>query len=178
MATKEKLLTAVIRDREVATQTYDWLQQNGHSPSDINVMMSEQTRATFSDKGTEGKIKKGDKALEGVATGGAIGTAVGATIGAVLAIGTSVLVPGLGLIVAGPILAALAGGGAGAVTGGIVGGLVGLGIPESNAKAYEEALKKGGVVFGIVPHSDEDAASVQKYFETHDAENIVYANRT
>ena len=177
MSKKEKMITAVIRDRATATQTYDWLQQHGHSPSDINVMMSEHTRNTYSEKGTEGKIKSGDKSLEGVATGGTIGTAVGATIGALLAIGTSVVIPGLGLIVAGPILAALAGGGAGAVTGGIVGGLVGLGIPESNAKAYEEALKKGGVVFGVIPRSDEDADSIKKYLEKHGADNIVCTDR-
>jgi hypothetical protein len=177
MAKKEKMLTAVIRDRAVASQTYDWLQQRGYSTSDINILMSEQSRAAFSEKGTEGKIKSGDKSVEGVAAGGAIGTAVGATIGAILAIGTSVVVPGLGLIVAGPLLAGLAAGGAGAVAGGVVGGLVGLGIPESNAKAYEEALKKGGVVFGVVPHTDEDADGIKKYLEKQGAENIVYTER-
>ena len=76
---------------------------------------------------------------------------------------------------AGPILAGLAGGGAGAVAGGAIGGLVGLGIPESNAKAYEEALKKGGVVFGVAPHSEEDATTIRTYFEEHKADNIIYA---
>jgi hypothetical protein len=102
MATKEKMLTAVIRDRAVATRVYEWLQHRGYETSEINILMSEQSRAAFGDKGTEGKIKSGDNSLEGVATGGAIGTAVAATIGAILAVGTSVVVPGLGLIVAGP----------------------------------------------------------------------------
>jgi hypothetical protein len=177
MAKKGKMLTAVIRDRTVASQTYEWLQYRGYSTTDINILMSEQSRAAFSNTGTEGKIKTGDKSLEGVAAGGAIGTAVAATIGAILAIGTSVVVPGLGLIVAGPLLAGLAAGGAGAVAGGIVGGLVGLGIPESNAKAYEEALKKGGVVFGVVPRSDEDADVIKTHFAKEGAENIVYAER-
>src|ERR1700728_4694987 len=123
MATKEKMLTAVIRDRDTATQVYDWLQQRGFSTSEINILMSDRTRASFNDKGTQGKIKTGDHAAEGVAAGGAVGTAVGATIGAILAIGTSIAVPGLGLIVAGPLLAGLAGGGAGAVAGGAIGGL-------------------------------------------------------
>ena len=171
----EKILTAVVRDRNDATKTFDWLQRHGYSSSDINIMMSEQTRATFKDNGKEGKIKASDKGMEGVAAGGTIGTAVGATVGAILAIGTSVAVPGLGLVVAGPIIAGLAGGGAGAVAGGAVGGLVGLGIPESNAKAYEEALKTGGVVFGVVPHSNEDATEIKKYLKSHGAENIVYA---
>jgi hypothetical protein len=175
MAKKEKMLTAVIRDRGTATQTYEWIQQRGYSTNEINILMSDRTHATFTDQGTEGKIKSSDKGAAGVAAGGAVGTAVGATIGAILAIGTSVAVPGLGLVVAGPLLAGLAAGGAGAVTGGIVGGLVGLGIPESNAHAYEEALKAGGVVFGVVPHSPEDARAIKTYLERNGAENIVYA---
>ena len=176
MHKKEQMLTAVVRDRGDANRTYEWLQEHGYSSSEINVLMSDKTRASFGDKGTEGKIKSGDKSLEGVATGGTIGTAIGATLGAILAIGTSVVVPGLGLIVAGPIIAGLAAGGAGAVAGGLVGGLVGLGIPESNAKAYEEALNTGGVVFGVVPHTAEDGTKIKSYLEKHGAENIVYSH--
>jgi len=175
MAKNEKMLTAVIRDRATATQTYEWIQQRGYSTNEINILMSDRTHAAFTDQGAEGKIKSSDKGAVGVATGGAVGTAVGATVGAILAIGTSVAVPGLGLVVAGPLLAGLAAGGAGAVAGGIVGGLVGLGIPESNARAYEKALKAGGVVFGVVPHSPEDARAIKTYFERNGAENIVYA---
>lgn len=170
---KEKMITGVVRDRANAERIFTWLQERGYSSSEINVLMSDRTRATFSDKGTEGKIKHESKAMEGVATGGTIGTAVGATLGAILAIGTSVVLPGLGLIVAGPIVAALAGGGAGAVAGGAIGGLVGLGIPESNVKAYEEALHAGGVAFGVVPHSAADSTAIKDHFEKHGVENVV-----
>lgn len=175
MTTKEKMLTAIFRDRNETEKVFNWLLHQGYESNEISVLMSEQTRAGFCDTGTEGQIKASTYASEGIATGGAIGTAVGATVGAILAIGTSVAIPGLGLIVAGPIVAALAGGGAGAVTGATVGGLVGLGIPESNAKAYEEALKKGGVVMGVAPHSSEDAKKIRDYFEAEKADNIVCA---
>jgi hypothetical protein len=175
MAKKTKMLTAVYRDRDAANRAYEWMEQHGYAPHEINVLMSDRTRAFYGNTGPEGKMKAGDKSIEGVATGGSIGTAVGATIGALLALGTSVAIPGLGFIVAGPILAGLAGGGAGAITGGLVGGLVGLGIPESNAQAYEEALRDGGIVFGVVPHTNEDAEQIKKYFEKHGAENIIYA---
>lgn len=174
---KEKMLTAVFRDRAHATHAYDWLQTRGYSTSEINVLMSDRTRAAFDTKGTEGKIKSGDMSIEGVATGGAIGTAVGATLGAILAIGTSVAVPGLGLVIAGPLLAGLAAGGAGAVTGGLVGGLIGLGIPESNAKAYEQALRDGGVVFGVVPRNTKEGDVIEEFFQKNGGENIVYSGR-
>ncbi len=175
MTKKEKMLTAVVRDRASASKTYDWLQQSGYAADEINILMSNPTHTHFREAGTEGTIKSHDKGLEGMATGGAIGTALGATLGAIAAIGTSVLLPGIGIVVAGSLLAAFAGGGAGAVAGGLVGGLVGLGISESNARAYEEALHNGGVVFGVVPHSDHDAKSIREYFERHGGENIVYA---
>jgi hypothetical protein len=175
MATKEKMLTAIFRDRLSTERAFTWLQHRGYSSGEISVLMADRTRAGYQDEGTQGQIKTSSHAAEGMATGGAVGTAVGATVGAILAIGTSIAIPGLGLIVAGPIVAALAGGGAGAVAGGAVGGLVGLGIPEANAKAYEEALKKGGVAFGVTPHSDADAKAIRKYFEEQKADNIVYA---
>ena len=175
MATKEKVLTAIFRDRTSTERAFNWLQGQGYRSDEINVLMSDRTRAGYHDHGTEGQIKTGSHVSEGVAAGGAVGTVVGATVGAILAIGTSIAIPGLGLIVAGPIVAALAGGGAGAVAGGAVGGLVGLGIPESNTKAYEEALKKGGVVFGVRPHTSEDGTAIRKYFEEQKADNIISA---
>ncbi|QVL33975.1 hypothetical protein KIH39_08735 [Telmatocola sphagniphila] len=137
--------------------------------------MSKGTRKGYHNDGVEGQIKSGSPAVEGVAEGGVIGTAVGATIGAILAIGTSIALPGLGLIVAGPIVAALAGGGAGAVAGGAIGGLVELGIPEANANAYEESLKEGGVVFGVSPHTTVDAKLIRNYFEEQKADNVMCA---
>jgi hypothetical protein len=110
---------------------------------------------------------------EGVAAGGAIGTAVGAAVAAVAAIGTTLLLPGLGLVVAGPLAAALAGGGAGAVASGVIGGLVGLGLPESNARAYEQALREGGIILGVVPHESEDAFLIKGKFQDLGGENII-----
>jgi hypothetical protein len=171
----EKMLTAIFRDRHVAAQTYEWLQDRGYSSKDINVLMSDSTRADLDDSGSERRIKAGSKASEGIAAGGAIGTAVGATVAAIAAIGTTVALPGLGLVIAGPVLAALAGGGAGAVAGGLLGALVGLGIPESNARAYEEALRDGGVVIGVAPRTRDEYQEIRSYFEEQDADNIVSA---
>lgn len=47
--------------------------------------------------------------------GSAIGGTIGAVAAAVAAAGTSLVFPGLGIVVAGPLAASLAGGGAGGV---------------------------------------------------------------
>lgn len=94
------------------------------------------------------------KAPEGVALGAASGGAVGALIGGLTAVGT-VATGGAGLLVAGPIVAALAGAGAGATGGGVLGGLVGAAIPEHEIKHYEDALSKGSVLVGVNLEDDE-----------------------
>ncbi len=175
MATKKSMVTAVFRHRTDWQNAYEWLQDRGYSNAEINVLMSENTRSAYmATEQREGTIHASTHAAEGIGVGGAVGTAVGATLGAVLAIGTSLAIPGLGLIIAGPLAAAFAAGGAGAVAGGIVGGLIGLGIPEPNAKAYLEALREGGVVIGVVPHSSDDLDTIKEYFRDHRGESICY----
>jgi hypothetical protein len=180
MAENNQMVMGVFRDPARSQQVYDWLLSRGYTSDDINVMMSDATRTRHFTVDDAGRRKVGDKAQagtlaeEGMGVGGAIGTVVGATLGAIAAIGTNLVLPGLGLVIAGPIAAALAGAGAGAATGGILGGLIGLGIPESNATAYENALKEGGVVIGVRPHKN-DADPIKKFFNEHGGENVIAA---
>ena len=159
---ENRMMTGMFRDRQSAESAYNSLHERGYSQDEINLMMSDETRKRHfenSDHDTE----LGNKALEGAGTGSAIGGTAGAIIGAIAAIGTAVALPGLGLVIAGPLAAGLAGAGAGGLTGGIVGALVGSGIPEDRAKEYESGVKEGGIVMGVKPRSKEDA----DYFENH-----------
>ena len=172
---KQKMVTAVFRDRNDSEQAFDYLYHLGYSDREINVLMSDKTRSSFfPERKEESKHKAGTKAEEGMGVGGAIGTAVGATLAAVAAIGTTIALPGLGLLIAGPLAAAFAGAGAGAVTGGAIGALVGLGIPEQNAAAYEEALRAGGIAIGVVPRNSEHAKAIKERFTELHGENVCY----
>ena len=173
---RQKMVTAVFRDRANAQAAYDVLRNRGYLDSEINVLMSDKTRATFF-TGQEGeqKVKAGTMATEGLGVGGAVGTAVGATLAAVVAAaGVNLVLPGLGLVIAGPLAAAFAGGGAGAVAGGLVGALVGMGIPEDNAEAYHEALREGGVVIGVAPRSSDEAGKIKDEFTNLQGEDVCY----
>ena len=161
-STGSGMLTGMFRDRESAERAYNSVTGRGYTKDDVNVLMSDQTRDSyFGDTDNYDDSELGSKALEGAGTGSAIGGTLGAIIGGIAAIGTSVVLPGLGLIVAGPLAAALAGAGAGGLTGGLVGALIGSGIPEERAREYEEGIKGGGIVMGVNPRTQEDA----DYFE-------------
>lgn len=160
---------ASFADRDSAERAYNSMTSRGYRQDDINLLMSDDTRKKhFSDADTD----LGSKAMEGAGVGGAIGTTAGAILGALAAIGTSVLVPGLGLVIAGPLAGALAGAGAGAATGGLIGALIGSGIPEDRAKEYEDDIKNGRIVMGVNPRSNEDADYFANEWRNYKGERI------
>ena len=159
-------VTGLFRNRESAEHAYRSLSERGYSKDDVNLMMSDKTRGEWF-KDDDRDTELGDKALEGAGVGSAIGGTVGAVLAAIAAVGTQVVLPGLGLVVAGPIAAALAGAGAGGLTGGLVGALVGSGIPEDRAKVYDEGVRGGGMVMGVNARSDEDAEYFENNWRTH-----------
>lgn len=166
-----KMVTGMFRDRESAEKAYNSVTDRGYTKDDVNLMMSDKTRDThFADSNVETEL--GSKALEGAGAGSAIGGTLGAVIGGIAAIGTNVILPGLGLIVAGPLVAALVGAGAGGLTGGLVGALIGSGIPEEHAKVYEEGIKDGGIVMGVQPRTAEDADYFENEWRNYRGENI------
>lgn len=140
------LTTEIFKDQEAAEKAYQDAIEAGYKPQDINVLMSEDSRKQYYDSVL---VKEGSKASQGVALGSSTGAAIGGIIGAIAAIGTNLVIPGLGLIVAGPLAAGLAGAGAGSITGGVVGALIGWGIPEDKAKVFESGIKAGGIVLGV-----------------------------
>ena len=163
--TSRPLITGSFSDRDSAERAYQSLSARGYRDSDVHVIMSDDTRKRhFGHDAT--KTNLGNKALEGAGVGGAVGGAIGATLTAIAAAGAALTVPGLGLVVAGPLAGALAGGAAGAATGGIVGMLVGAGIPEDRAKLYEKDIKNGGIVLGVAPRSDDDARYLEEQWRT------------
>lgn len=173
---KGNFITASFRDRATAERAYNRLRERGYTDSEINILMSDATRNKYFGKESNVEDEKsrrfGNKAGEGASVGSAIGGAVGAAAGIIAAIGTSLVIPGLGLIVAGPLAAGLAGAGAGGITGGIVGALVGWGIPEDRAKVYEKDLKEGQIVLSVKPHSETDADYIEEEWRQYEAQDV------
>lgn len=167
-----RLLTGLFRDRDSAERAYHSLSERGYDKKDVNLVMSDETRKRyFSDQDTT-QTELGSKAAEGAGIGGAIGGTLGAIAAAVAAVGTSLVIPGLGLVVAGPIAAALAGAGAGGVTGGLLGALIGWGIPEERVKQYETGINEGGILLGVKPRTAQDAQYLEEQWKSNRGEHV------
>jgi hypothetical protein len=149
-----------------AERIVERLQGAGFSTSEISVLMPDT-----GGRHDVGHIKA-TKAPEGATTGATAGGITGGVLGLLAGIG-SLAIPGVGpLIAAGPIMAALSGAAVGATTGGIVGGLVGLGIPEIEAKRYEEKLKNGNYVIAVDADDRDEVNRAKELFKNEGADDI------
>jgi hypothetical protein len=128
------------RDRASADAAYSELVAQGVDRDDISVIGRGR-------EGGTGLHDDGDHvtAGEGAATGGIVGLLLGAA---------AMLIPGIGPIVAvGPLAAGLAGAVTGAATGAVVGGITGAlvdaGVPEDEARYYDERFRTGGILMTV-----------------------------
>lgn len=112
------------------------------------------------------------KAPEGAVTGAGAGGVTGGVLGLLAGIG-ALAIPGVGpLIAAGPIMAALSGAAVGATVGGIGGALIGMGIPEFEAKRYEDMVKGGNILMSVHSENSENTRRIKEIFKNAGAEDI------
>ena len=140
----ERAVVAVFDDRNTAAKAVDALEQAGFDAD----------RVGFAIRGSEevsgGMITDtvGTKDVKGALTG----AVTGGMVGGILAAAVSLLIPGVGPIVAGGVLAAFFGGAiAGTAVGGILGAMTGLGVSEDEARYYEKEFQSGKAIVAVKP---------------------------
>ncbi|MES2933270.1 MAG: hypothetical protein V4805_07260 [Pseudomonadota bacterium] len=172
MTENPNMVTGLFKDRDSAERAYQTISDRQYNKDDVNIVMSDDTRKRYfaGKKGSDTEL--GTKAAEDAGIGGAIGGTLGAIAAAIAAVGTSLVIPGLGLVVAGPIAAAFAGAGAGGITGGLIGALIGWGIPEERVKLYEQGVQEGGILMGVKAHSGEDARHFEQAWKAHSGQHV------
>jgi hypothetical protein len=170
MTGQDELVVALFRDRSDAEAAINELINAGFSNSDIGVALR--------DRSAQGELIEdtGTKAAAGATTGAVSGGAIGGVVGALIGTG-ALLIPGIGPVVAGGLLAswfgvtagtAVAGAGIGAATGGLLGGLIGAGIPEDEARHFERGFKEGGTIVTVATRGRR--AEAVEALRKHDAD--------
>ena len=141
-----RTVVSVFDRMQDADAAYTELQSAGFSHESLSlVRRQEGIRPEFGVEETQTK-----KTTE---TGVSAGVVIGGIAGLV-----ALAIPGIGpLLAVGPIAFALTGAVAGGALGGLLGSFAGLGIPTDHAKAYEDAVRAGGV-FVAVKAADQNAA--------------------
>ena len=170
----KKLILGTFTNQNDAQDAIKDLENQGYNPKEDISFVS-------TDKSTNESMAEstGAKVAGGAASGAGIGAAIGGGLGLLIGIG-SIVVPG-GFLIGGPLVAALGLGGAAATTasgaltgafaGGLIGALVGLGVPEDQAKVYDESVKSGNILVTVPVRNDNDQ-QVMNTFKMHNAQNI------
>lgn len=167
-----KMILGGFGDRNDADRAIQELETKDYSTDDISVI-TQETKKVPAEMGD--RVDSAEGAASGAATGGAIGGLAG------LLAGAGVFPALAGLLIGGPIAAALGLTGvaattiSGAVTGALAGGLLGaltdLGVNEETARAYNTTVEEGGVIVAVaVP--DDEVAVVQTVIEAHGASDV------
>jgi len=152
--TPSTTLVAAFEDPLAAERAVDDLERAGFKPDEFGFVIRgrDEVRGGMITDATGTKDAKG--AMAGAATGG--------VTGAVLAAAASLLLPGVGPVVAGGILTmALGGAVAGTAVGGILGAMKGLEVSEEEAKFYDQEFQSGRAIVAVKPGlRAADAAAV------------------
>lgn len=136
------------REAEVAVRA---LIDAGFGADDVSIIARDERRAQQVADDTGADVGKG--AGIGALTGGVLGALGGLLVGA-----TALTIPGIGIVIAGPLAAILGGAGIGAVGGGLIGALTAAGVSEDEARYYQDRLEAGDIVVAVAAGEREALA--------------------
>jgi len=138
--TTGRTVVGLFARREEADAAIRDLKAAGFSDQQVGVALQDRAEQTELLEST------GVSEAEGAATGAVSGGIVGGLIGLL----GSLLIPGVGPILVGGVLAStLAGAGIGAATGGVIGALMGMGVPERDAHHFDQGLRAGNALVTV-----------------------------
>lgn len=170
-----KMILASFSDDRDADRAVSELESEGFDPSQISLITQ---KTDGSDDASE---KDSNVVAEGAATGAGTGAAVGGLAGLLAGAG---LIPAItGLLIGGPIAAALgatgvvataiSGAATGAVAGGLIGAVTNLGVSEEIARSYDEVVQSGGIILGVpIGKSGEHTAKAESILTSNNAKDI------
>ncbi|WP_088006917.1 general stress protein [Indiicoccus explosivorum] len=153
------LIGGVYETEEKALRAIESLKEMGFDTKQLSVFAKDKDTVEDIEDRTDvnaeaDKDDRGSHAGKGFGIGAGTGGVLGGIAGLIAEIGL-LTIPGIGVLAAaGPLATTLSGAAIGATGGGIVGALTGAGIPDENAKEYEEYLKNGHIL--LIAEVDEE----------------------
>ncbi|PWL16458.1 hypothetical protein DKP76_17515 [Falsochrobactrum shanghaiense] len=141
-------ITGLFDNHDEAVDAVRALEEAGVSAENIS-LISNNADGRYA----EDALHEEGSAATGAKTGAGVGAVAGGGAGLLTGLGL-LSIPGVGPVVAGGWLTAtlvglIGGAAAGGVTGGLVGALVESGVPEAEAHAYSEAIRRGSTLVTV-----------------------------
>jgi outer membrane lipoprotein SlyB len=152
----EKLVVGSFKDNDAAGEAVAELKQQGYTDR-ITVVTKEFEEDEIDTETHKVKTEIPESAGVGAAVGGALGA-----LGVAIAGFAGFVIPGVNILVAGVLGAALVG----ATVGGVAGALVQWGINESEAKDLEKRINLGETLVGVQTEDDK-VAEVEATMRKH-----------
>lgn len=140
---KNTSVIGIYRDRATVSEALSTLNKAGYRPADISVLASDNVGSK------DFAHMKQNKALHGAAIGAATGAVVGAALAWLVSAQLVTVTALASLVTAGPVLAAIAGAGAGGALGWIAGLLAGARLTDYVAKRYAGRMLHGGILLSV-----------------------------
>lgn len=146
MIGQQKRAVGVFSSRHDAEHALHELRDSGFSMNKVSVVVRDANRNSQI-AGADMHDRVPNKADEGAVTGALAGGTLGGLTGLLVGLG-ALAIPGIGPVMlagatATAIATTLSGVGIGAATGSLIGALIGLGIPEEQARVYNERVSRG-----------------------------------
>lgn len=154
---QQRRAVGVFSRREDAERALNELRNSGFSMNQVSVVAKDADRGDLA--GADMNAQVGNKADEGATAGAVTGGALGGITGLLVGIG-ALAIPGIGPVMlagaaATTIATALSGTAIGAAAGGLLGALAGLGIPEEQARVYNDRFTRGDYLVMVDGTDDE-----------------------
>jgi hypothetical protein len=169
MAIERSTVVGVFERRDQAERAYEALISAGFRDDQIGLAVRGQEASNVAGRSAE--------ETAGDAGGAAVtGAVVGGALGAVAALA----IPGIGPVFAlGTLGTALAGAAVGAGLGALAGGLIGMGVPEDEARYYDDEFRAGRTIVTVNAGSRyNDAQNVLRREGAYDVETRGLGGRT
>jgi hypothetical protein len=168
-----KSIIGVFDTIDEAQRAASELRESGIDPQYITVLAPGSPEQAWNRVPLSGTEQSGMGEAMGGVVGGAVGAAAGAPLGAALA---SLILPGVGPIVAigiaGAALLGLGGAAAGVAAGKALEDHMFTGVPEDEVFFYEDALRRGHAVTIAFAHDEKQADAARCAMADADAESV------
>lgn len=160
-----RTVVAVFDDTDAAIAALNSLRDAAFTADQLSVVARDRaTTREMTDNSELVSEEAGKGAIVGTLLGGLAGWLVGLS---------ALAIPGIGPVIgAGIIGTTLAGAGIGAAAGGLIGALGAYGIPEEDARGYEEEVRRGRVLLTVHAIDDEQAQEANAIFASAGGQRV------